>query len=511
MISLDQTTCSATTAALIWSRYPEGNQNALYRRAIAYLLFGDHIHKETGCLVLNIPSLEWIAGEKINHSNSRKSAYLTGMQVIGEIQQFLPKLKVSGWKRPASDFGANRAHGRLVLNSGIDRNIINAVEAELVRPAATLTDRVYVLSGKKYNGRAIKGAREKWSELAAERSKGAASAASLEILESMNNLADRPIAGFTKATNHIRLALNLINRYSPREKATSRPKKELSAIQKHQVTQNYRRMLRRQLRSIEDFPQPFYVPSKEGRTERVFPLNTSLLSIPSDLRRAMSDAAGWIDLDLTAAHLAIGARLWNISSIQRMLASGESPWVAIPKQLNCPHLIGRTDFKKALKDATYSAMFGMPESNLKAGFTRSMNKLGIALKGQDLVDTPVVQDLLRARGAAFQQVRGGITPKTPTGIQAPYIKGERNEGSVWSTVANSYECALMLVILRYEKQELIAAKNQNRQPDFRIMLWQHDGCSIRFSKRRKTHLTQLQNLVSLAASTHGIATRLEHK
>ena len=66
-------------------------------------------------------------------------------------------------------------------------------------------------------------------------------------------------------------------------------------------------------------------------------------------------------------------------------------------------------------------------------------------------------------------------------------------------------------ILRYEAVEFRLAKQVGRQPDFRIMLWQHDGCSVRFSRSKRKHIAGMKMAVLLVANRYGFPTKLEVK
>jgi len=117
---------------------------------------------------------------------------------------------------------------------------------------------------------------------------------------------------------------------------------------------------------------------------------------------------------------------------------------------------------------------------------------------------------MASRSAAFSLLKQKGSMNTPTGIRAVLGTG-RNEGSVWSTVVNSYEAVMMKKILEYEEKEIKAARLGGRQPDFRIMLWQHDGCSIRFSKGKRLHINNLKAAVATVATHYKIPTSLEVK
>ncbi len=183
--------------------------------------------------------------------------------------------------------------------------------------------------------------------------------------------------------------------------------------------------LRSVMRRIEDMPLPLYQPSERGRTDRVFALNPSFLSLPSSVRLAGTKPAGWVELDLVSAHLAIGSMLWGIQSVEATLSNRGSIWSAFATQLNVSQLTPA--LKDALKKATYSAMYGMTERNLKADFTNAMNSAGLKLTGKDLIATSLMKDILSARKTAFATITSAGSIQTPTGISAT-ISDEVNEG-----------------------------------------------------------------------------------
>ena len=66
-------------------------------------------------------------------------------------------------------------------------------------------------------------------------------------------------------------------------------------------------------------------------------------------------------------------------------------------------------------------------------------------------------------------------------------------------------------ILRYEAAEFRLAIKEKRQPDFRVMLWQHDGCAIRFGKRQVKHISAISEVIADVAKHYGFPTSLEVK
>ena len=91
---------------------------------------------------------------------------------------------------------------------------------------------------------------------------------------------------------------------------------------------------------------------------------------------------------------------------------------------------------------------------------------------------------------------GGWPAPTPTGIRAAVDPtAEVDEKSVLSTVAMSYEQAIMSAILEYEREHHAGAAAAGRKPDFHVAYWVHDGCGLRFTRGRGSHLSEIRGRV----------------
>lgn len=485
-------TCLSSTRAAILQQYPMASNNSVLWRALEHLLLTGRADKSTGSTVVDRSSLEFIAGHKIWGTSTRKGAFKSGKQVLEYVKlHMLPGLTWSNYSQSK--------YCRRVLTDGLNANLKAVVAHDLSSPITGKSGRVYAQSGSKYSAAKQKNFRHALEQEARAHAARSPASTCTYLLQRLNDSGLRPVNGYTNLLKNISAAHNVVNSYQP-------SRSSLSPIQ----TNSYRDYLRRLLRQIEDMPIPFYQPSQRGRTDRVFGLNPSILSLPSSVRLALTKPEKWVELDLTSAHLAIGSTLWQIPSIASLLHSGRSIWHEFVVQLGCPILNGNDDLKGALKKATYSAMYGMSERNIKANFTRAMNQGGFQLSGKDLMATKIMTDLMASRSAAFSLLKQKGSMNTPTGIRAVLGTG-RNEGSVWSTVVNSYEAVMMKKILEYEEKEIKAARLGGRQPDFRIMLWQHDGCSIRFSKGKRLHINNLKAAVATVATHYKIPTSLEVK
>jgi hypothetical protein len=496
-MNINTGTCRKATYDAMSRYYPAIRKCPILNRALCYLLFEYRIDDRSGRIRVDLKALEAIYGQPLYFNSTIKWKLTTGVEVLEHIQKnLLPALQWSGWSRTE--------HCRVVINDGINHQLKAIVRQDQSTSIVNDPSRVYTQDGKKYSRYRRDLAREEWAQLAASDAKTAPSGTCKYILGKLNSSSNRPIQGFSQVLTHISIGFAEVPKYTP--SPTWKSKKVHSALR----TQLYHEHVYKVLRAIEDMPQPFYQPSVRKRTDRVFPLNASFLSLPSSIRVAITKPAGWVELDLSAAHLAIGSELWNIGPVKTLLESGESIWKTFLSQFKSPDLVLTEHFKKALKVATYSAMYGMEASYIKGQFTSSMKQQGLPLEGSDLVKTDLMKAILSARTTAFITVKTRGRIPTPTQIDAS-IGPNRNEGSVWSTVINSYEAVLMKRILRYEATEYRLAANEGRQPDFRIMLWQHDGCSVRFSRGKRKHIAGMKTAVLGLANHYGFPTKLEVK
>lgn len=478
-----------STRDALLNRYPAAIGDPVLWRALQYFLFARRVDKNTGQLKVDEAALEMIAGVPIYGTSTRKGAFKSGQQVLEHIRDnMLSRLKWSGYSQGN--------YSRTIAADGVDSAIKQLVNQDLGTSISGSADRVFFDTGEKFSTAKQTKLKKAWLTEASRLAAGAPSTASAYLLGQLNDVS-RPINGFTRVLNHASAMHAQINGYQ-----------SSSTSLNGQALQDYRMHLRSVMRRIEDMPLPLYQPSERGRTDRVFALNPSFLSLPSSVRLAGTKPAGWVELDLVSAHLAIGSRLWSIQSVESILQGGNSIWEAFVTQLKASQLT--PVLKGALKKATYSAMYGMTEGNLKADFSKAMKQAGLKLTGKDLVRTPLMKDILKARHAAFNKIKISGAIQTPTGISFSVGSGV-NEGSAWSTVMNSYELELMKPIVEYEEREVNQAKSQDRQPDFRIMLWEHDGCSVRFNERKKHHLSQMKAAVKAVTMQYSIPTWLEEK
>lgn len=515
-VMFHRVTCSRSTRETLIRTYPVVRTDPILWRALVYLLFGARFDQSSGRLKLDERALEWIAGYPIYMGRwTQRDRFCTREEALIYIRDgILPELR---W----TQYGEGRP--RAVLRTGLSRRLRWIVRRELARDIRLVKDRVYLVDGLLYRPDTRAADRRAVLLEATASLPNAASATSRYILERMNHEEDRPFGGFTKILVNAPDAIRVARSYHPKrrsssqKRSTARLPKASRAVrspghrQRLKERLRYRRALLLLLRVIQEMPQPFYRPSRETNTDRVFGVRPSLLDVPGDVRAALTRPAKWVELDLRSAHMAIASAVWGIPSLAALVASPGGIWDTLFVQLGIPNALPdarRKRIKEVLKGALYATVFGMPVTSLKAMVTTGMNLIGESVRGQDFTDTPIIQQVLTGRAAFYTAMRNGAVVLPPTGI---FIDPGRKVEEQMATIAQSYEAVLMYPILRYEQEEIDRARATGQQPDFRIMLWQHDGCSVRFNKRKATHIEGMQAAVDAVAAQYAIPTRLEVK
>jgi len=266
------------------------------------------------------------------------------------------------------------------------------------------------------------------------------------------------------------------------------------------------------LGAIEEDPVPFYAPTEEGRTVRLFGCNQSLLFLRRNIRKKLTQ--DFTTVDLRCAQLAIVARIWNIPLIEEFLATGKNVWEHLAKELNSPYEDEdeKDNTKAGLKKMVYALVyggcndkrgaseregrqvyFGEPQySNLTPRFM-ALPMIKALYQARELQEAKVIED-----GGAYDAFGSWIP------LQYRMIKDKAPQPrpqSVLACQAQSYELKLLWPIVE-------EALKSDR---FAITVWLHDGLCLDFrdSGKKEQILRRLNKKVAQVASELQIQTELE--
>jgi hypothetical protein len=251
----------------------------------------------------------------------------------------------------------------------------------------------------------------------------------------------------------------------------------------------------RLLRCIQSQPQPFYEPSSEGNTIRLF-TGCGIPNLQRDVRKALT--ADWVDVDLRCSQLAICAALWNVERINTFLRSGENFWTHVLNAIGVPPSEW-TLAKREIKQGLYSICYGMELNHVKGTTALRLTKAGLDKHiATRFVNHPLLQALLVAREAALKSIATAGGAMTCFGKWCS-ISASRQPRHIMAEVAQALELKLIYPAFRLASET----------PELTITLFQHDGFSVHFRRRPKTWLARIAGAVHEEIERQGIITRLE--
>ena len=362
------------------------------------------------------------------------------------------------------------------------------------------------------NERAIR--RHRTARIAAVEPHSNSPALARDLLGYLNGL---PLQPFTRVADPE--ALEAALRYAGREYADAPAKLQY---------------VRRVLTAVSLQPMPIYRTS--ANTVRVFAEGHSLASLPTPLRRLLSERAGWVELDLEHSQLAIGAALWKVEPVVEMLSGNDfDVWDDLIRRLGLdPEALLRDDHalyrrvKAALKPNVYGILFGASRHDLaRFGFAydfdpsrtdRAVVKRRELLTwmfgrpldalGEAFLAHPLMAAMLEARERRMAEVMATGYLLDAFARKLALRKDEAHGATVRSLLAQEAQ-AMELKLLEPVIRAAIA-ETEKKRPNWRIVLWQHDGFSLWVKEDRLVAFTVaiLQDLVREAARAEGVPTQL---
>lgn len=474
----DELICSRTFREAILNEYPALRKSRSLCRLFAYLVFGTWRCAHTNNLMIPAEVLAHLEEHEnlFQHGNYKGKEFLTRFseQVApikySESVWFAGRCRTVRWVNWSPDVW------RAISQERADR------QRRLSNPSSVNNDRVFFTSGRSVTGHSIRTQRETLRQEAMRRSTDAGCSDAERLLFYLNSQSS--------------------NRYT---KMLANLDAALSAALHIQDTRARNHAIDTLL-TIQEQPLPFYQASPRGRTVRIFPLTTSLLTLNSYVRKVLTP--DWIDMDLKNAQAAIISQDWQIPTLQdfldKSLSGGQSLWTYLLTNLNIEEPRHGL-LKPALKDALYATVFGSTERNVCWHLTHNSREEGL---GRRFLDIPIMRDILVARERRMSEIidKGGATNIYGDWISLPPENiPEDGVRSVLAQCAQAAELKLMAPVVD------LAIGQKGKKSGFDIMLFQHDGMSVvpRKKEDEKHWILRLQQAVDEQANRLGYKTRLE--
>lgn len=256
---LDSVILERGTRELMLQQVP-GLADSAHMRLALHSVLGDRVFmsKDRAGHVYIRPSLagKVLAAIEDKRKEFRHKKY-RALDFLRRHQEILPAFDFHEY----GNFGPDKRWPRQVKRHGFPPTLISAIECDLLRPLSDLKAPVLAVTGEAHpditTGRAAQRVRAQREQLRVEsmrRARRASCDLQCSLLEYLNTLPPNAFAGLVRKNMQAALAV------------TAGIKDERERL-----------CTFTQLRHLQIQPQPFYQPSRRGRTVRIFPIGKSLL------------------------------------------------------------------------------------------------------------------------------------------------------------------------------------------------------------------------------------------
>jgi hypothetical protein len=179
--------------------------------------------------------------------------------------------------------------------------------------------------------------------------------------------------------------------------------------------------------------------------------------------------------------------------------------------------------KAVLKESLYAACYGMSRDNLEVNVKKLLDGIGVARSGELFLSHPIIKAVLKARARMLRKIRMECGMETCFGRFIPINKGwhkrkdefgPRKRGrKLYAAKAVKPHQILAMVSQAQELQLLLPAFElaTKHRRDFTITLFQHDGFSVKISRRARDWRDRIKKGVDAKIKAGGFLTALEWK
>lgn len=252
------------------------------------------------------------------------------------------------------------------------------------------------------------------------------------------------------------------------------------------------------LHRIVSQPQPFYGPSKGERTVRVFAQNIAIQNLKNAIKYALID--GWVTFDLRSSQLAIVSKDWGIDELRVWLSdfANNNVWRRLTGLFSG---IPESTSKPALKTAVYSVCYGAGTKRIRRELAKGLGVVDDAV--EPFFEDPFIAKVLHQRRLMTKAIIEAKDILDCFG-QTIACTGKDDVRSAMAQLSQAQEMALLLPAVDLAKK---------RKGEFKIVLWEHDGFSVHFTRKKRTESEsqRIIDAVNERCSKLGYPTRLERK
>jgi hypothetical protein len=267
-------------------------------------------------------------------------------------------------------------------------------------------------------------------------------------------------------------------------------------ISEHKATEK-KLIQYRIINSIRENPSVHYRPSVRERTSRLFHSSDCVVALKKTVRKAF--CKGWTDIDLKSSQFAILAEILDASLAKAFLDSNQDLWLYLNKTIFNKHEKPSAVEKTAFKAVIYGLSFGRSKKEI----TKSLKELGLDAKL--FYSNPMIAELFSKREEWLDSIEhyGYVTDAWGNKIE---VSKDRWAGAVAAAKIQSIEMEIISAVFDVASLPEYANK-------CKIMIFQHDGCTISFTNKetKPVILRRMQEALDEKAKKFNVIARLENE
>lgn len=452
-----------------------------FRSMIEYLFFGNKYCEETGRLMIPHYRIKSFCGVSDNDNNWKSESFL---------QQFrMHILNDFVW----SEYGFGKS--RTVIHNGFDQEVLDLLveENDVFTP-----NEVFFISGNKYNSTSSsKQKRENYNNFKINVKDIPLNETQKIIFDYMNGQDGKALS--RKLSENMELISQEVEKL-PR---TIDPDKD-------EIVSRYDRA-KRILSSITEDCRVVYFPSRGGRTPRLHASEESVIALPKEIRKAL--CKGWSEIDLKSSQFAIISAYLGAEEANKFISGGGDIWQSFYETTHGKYEQPPAKIKGIYKECIYGICFGKTEreSNWtkKTIGVRPLEKILAENNMLPLLDHKIMRELLTLREEWYNRIikNGGEMDCWGNWIglhkRIDNFDRDRKPKHIAASIIQSIEMDIAKEMIVYVRDhECMQAK---------IVLWQHDGCTVSFQSKDKKQMCfeNMQQSVMDKAKQYNVMTQLE--